>query len=127
MEAIKLIHVCCALLTGLSFFVRGIWMLQASPWFQARITKTIPHLIDTILLLSGLWMAVHWQLNPIQHPWLLAKLLALLLYIGLGMMAFRFAKSREQRFVYWGLALLLLLHLYGFALSKSLLYLQMLV
>jgi uncharacterized membrane protein SirB2 len=122
MELVKIIHVLCAVLTGISFFVRGVWMMHDDPRFQARLTRIFPHVVDTILLLTGVWMALYWQWQPVDHPWLLAKLLFLLLYIGFGLMAFRFATAREWRFVFWGLALLVLLHIYGFALSKNLLY-----
>ncbi len=55
----------------------------------AKHLKIIPHINDTLLLISGISMAVIAEYNPLYHPWLLAKLIALLLYIGFGMLAFK--------------------------------------
>ena len=59
--------------------------------------RTWPHLIDTLLLLSGLWMAVSLHLHPGNSPWLGAKLLALLIYIALGFVALRLGRTRRIR------------------------------
>lgn len=51
--------------------------------------RVIPHINDTLLLISGVSMAFIAGFNPMAHPWLLAKLVALLLYIIFGMLAFK--------------------------------------
>lgn len=73
---------------------------------QQRWVKIAPHSIDTVLLTSAILLA--WQLGytPFNSPWLAAKIIALLLYIGLGMLAFRFAKTKTSRLYAWLAALL---------------------
>jgi uncharacterized membrane protein SirB2 len=63
--------------------------------------RIAPHSVDTVLLVSA--VALAWQLGftPFNSPWLAAKIVALLLYIGLGMLAFRYAKSFEMRLIAW--------------------------
>lgn len=119
-QYIKWLHMACAALTALSFTLRGIWMINESPVFFQRWTKILPHVIDTLLLLSALlllWLA-GW--NPAANSWLMAKIIALLLYIGLGMLAFRFVKRKRWRIVCWLLALLVLMQIYVLARSKTL-------
>jgi uncharacterized membrane protein SirB2 len=103
---LKAIHITCVALSFILFFMRGIWLLRGSPIMQQRWVKIAPHSIDTILLSSAILLA--WQLgySPANSPWLAAKIAALLLYIALGMLAFRFAKTNRQRLWAWMAALL---------------------
>ncbi len=72
---------------------------------QQKWVKIAPHLVDTVLLLTGIWMALQLkQLNG-NLAWLWPKMIALLLYIVSGMIAFRFAKKQTTRILFWLLAL----------------------
>ena len=53
-QILKHIHVTCATLSFLLFFVRGIWSLNGSPIMRQRWVKTVPHFVDTALLASAL-------------------------------------------------------------------------
>lgn len=94
---LKLLHQACALLSVSGFALRGGLMLADSALLRQRWMRTWPHLIDTLLLVSGLWMAVNLQLHPGNSPWLAAKLVALLVYIGLGFVALRLGRTRRVR------------------------------
>ncbi len=93
-------------------------MLQDSPLRQHRMVKVIPHCIDTVLLVSAIILAVSWHLNPLHHPWLLLKIVALFAYIGCGFVAFRFGKNRQIRAFFWILALLILAGIFVLAFTK---------
>ena len=95
--ALKHLHMTCAALSGLFFFVRGIWMLLDSPKLQQRWVKIAPHIIDTILLASALTMAVWSSQYPFVQNWLTAKLLALIAYILLGTVALKRGKTKTVR------------------------------
>ena len=122
MEYIKSLHVAFAVLTGLSFFIRGVWMIAETPLLQKTVTRIVPHLIDTVLLGTALLLAFDRQLNPFDHPWLLAKITALAAYIGCGLMAFRYGKTKNQKTGFWLLALGILFCIYGFALTKRVIF-----
>jgi uncharacterized membrane protein SirB2 len=106
MSSLKVIHVSAVVASFTLFFLRGIWLLRGSPVMRQRWVKVAPHSIDTVLLLSAIALA--WQLGvtPFNSPWLTAKIVALLVYIGLGMLAFRFARTTAQRLTAWLSALL---------------------
>jgi uncharacterized membrane protein SirB2 len=72
-------------------------MLADSPLLQARFVRIAPHVVDTVLLASAVWLAWHLGQIPFVHAWITAKLLALLLYIGLGMFALRRGRTKRQR------------------------------
>lgn len=99
--AIKYLHIACAIASYLLFFTRGIWMLQSSPKLQQRWVKIAPHVIDTVLLASAITLAWQLALSPFDAPWLLAKIIALLLYIVLGSYALKRGKTRNIRLTFW--------------------------
>ena len=94
---LKLLHQASVLLSLCGFLLRGGLMLAGSELLYRRWMRSWPHLIDTLLLVSGVWMAFNLHLHPGNSPWLTAKLIALLLYIGLGFVALRLGKTRGIR------------------------------
>ena len=92
---------------------------MAQPWRQWRLLKMAPHVIDTVLLTSALWLA--WRIGqyPFVNSWLTAKVLALLLYIGLGMRALGRNTPPAQRPAYFAAALLSVAYIVGVALTRS--------
>lgn len=82
------------MLSGIGFLVRGLGRLLGAPWLGRRIVRVLPHVVDTLLLSAGVALAIWSGRSPSAHPWLAAKLLALVVYIGLGLVALRFARSR---------------------------------
>ena len=119
MLIIKHLHALFALLSILGFIVRGIWLLNNSPLFRAKLTKILPHINDTLLIVSAFWLLASYHWNPFDHPWILAKITALLVYIGLGLMAFRFAKNRSSQLIYWLAALCTVFYILAVAITKS--------
>lgn len=116
---LNMAHVSSALLSISGFALRGYWMLTDNPLLQRRLTRVLPHIIDTLLLGSAIGMLFLWQTTPLQLPWLIAKIVGLLLYIGLGMVALRFGKTRRQRATAFALALLVAAYILAVAYSKS--------
>jgi len=116
---IKTIHLSCIVLSFSGFFVRGIWMLQDSVRLRQRWVKTAPHIIDTLLLASAIILAVQMRISPLVHAWLMAKIIALLVYIGAGMVALRFGRSRNVRLGAWVFGLLTFMYIVSVAFSKS--------
>lgn len=116
---LKHIHVTCAVLSGLGFCLRGWWMFRQSALLQARLTRTLPHLLDTCLLGSALSMAYMSGQYPFVQDWLAAKLLALVLYILFGTVALKRGKTKKTRSIAFLLALLTYAYLVNVALSRS--------
>lgn len=86
---VKLIHQGAVVLSVAGFALRGAGLLAGAAWARGRVAKRLPHLVDTVLLLSALLLAWMLRLNPAQAPWLMAKIIGLVLYVALGMLALR--------------------------------------
>src|SRR5690606_41579279 len=92
--AIKHLHMTAAGLSILFFVIRAYWSVTGSDKLQHRLVKTLPHVIDTVLLLAGITLAA--MIGPNQ-PWILAKIVALIAYIGVGTFAIRRGKTPKSR------------------------------
>lgn len=121
MEAIKTIHVTCVVLSFAGFFVRGVWMLRDSTLLQQRWVKITPQIVDTVLLVSAIVLACQMRFSPIEQPWLMVKIVALLAYIGVGLVALRLGRSKAIRLYAWLFSLLIFIYIVSVALSKSVL------
>jgi len=116
---LKSIHIGTVMLSIGGFSVRGMLMLANSPLIWNRAVRTFPHIIDTLLLVSGLWMAFLINQYPGTSAWLTAKLVALVLYIGLGFIALRLGKTRGIRVAAFLGALLCFVYMALVAVHKS--------
>jgi len=107
LSLLKVLHVALALVSGAGFALRGAWMLRDSRLLEARWVRTAPHVVDTLLLASGISLALGFGYSPLSQPWLAAKLIVLVLYIGAGTLALRRGRSRQIRVLALVVALVL--------------------
>ncbi|MEO8805601.1 MAG: SirB2 family protein [Burkholderiaceae bacterium] len=102
---VKLVHQAAVTLSLTGFFARGAGALAGARWVAGRTAKTLPHIVDSVLLVSALALAWMLGLTPGNAPWLLAKVIGLVLYIGLGVIALRPGRPRAVRAAAWVSAL----------------------
>lgn len=119
MGTLKTLHVTFAVLSFVGFFIRGIWMLKDSPLLRQRWVKITPQVVDTVLLASAIVLAVQLRFSPMGQPWLMAKIIALVVYIGVGLVALRLGRTKRIRLFAWLLGLVIFLYIVSVALSKS--------
>lgn len=105
---LKTLHVATVVIALALFLLRGVWMIAESPRLAARWTRIVPHINDTVLLVSGIALAWTLSLSPLEHGWLAAKIVALLAYIVLGTIALKRGRTRGQRIAAWIAALVVL-------------------
>ncbi len=96
-------------------------MLRDSPVLKQSWVKITPQLVDTVLLVSAIILAVQLRFSPMEQPWLMAKIIALLAYIVAGLVALRFGRTKRTRLLAWLLGLVIFLYIVSIALSKSVL------
>lgn len=113
------LHVTTALISVLLFIGRGIWVLQQPQRSRPRWMKWLPHANDTILLILGIMLMRTVQQYPLTNSWLTYKLIALLIYILLGMVAMKWAKTGRIRFMAWLAALVIFAYMLGVAVTKQ--------
>lgn len=115
--ALKYLHVTCVVLSIAGFTLRGVWMLSGSPLLGHRLTRVLPHVVNSVLLLSAIAMAVMIGQYPFVAGWVTAKVVGLLAYIVLGAIALRRGRTRTLRAV----AFVAALAVYGWIVSVALL------
>lgn len=115
------VHVCTAFASIAGFFVRGIWMMQSSSILQMRWVRIVPHVNDTVLLLSAIALAIITTQYPGPSAWLNAKIIALIIYIVLGIVALNRGKTKGIQIASWGFALLTYAYILTVAFSKNVL------
>lgn len=116
---LKSIHQSMAALSFAGFFARGVGMLAGAAWVKSRPAKTLPHVVDTVLIVSAIALAWMLGLTPTNAPWLTAKIVGLLAYIGLGMVALRFGRTRGTRAAAWIAALATFGYIVSVAITKD--------
>lgn len=117
--ALKLVHQGAVTLSIAGFVARGAASLAGAAWVRGRAARTLPHAIDTVLLASAIGLAWMLRLNPLETPWLAAKIAGLLAYIGLGMVALKPSRPRPVRVVAWLAALLCFAQIVATAITKQ--------
>jgi uncharacterized membrane protein SirB2 len=115
---LKLVHMSFAALSVGLFALRGIWMLLESPQRDARWTRIAPHVIDTLFLATGIWLAVRIGQYPFVQPWLTAKVLGLVAYIILGSIALKRGPTKAIRAAAFVAALAVFAYIVGVARAR---------
>ncbi|MGB0865528.1 MAG: SirB2 family protein [Granulosicoccaceae bacterium] len=116
---IKQLHMSLAVISVTGFALRFVWMLCGSALIEHRLSKVLPHVVDTFLLLSGLTLAYTLKLSPLAVPWLGLKLILLLVYIVLGTLALKRAPNRPLKLLSFVGALLAFAQMLGVAINHS--------
>lgn len=114
---LKSFHIMLAYLTTIGFVVRSIWSFIDSPMRDQKWVRVLPHVIDTLLLAIGVTLAFNIGAS-LTDSWLAAKLLALLGYIGFGVLAMR-ATSRPMQLFGFFAALACVGYLFAVAFTRS--------
>jgi uncharacterized membrane protein SirB2 len=116
---LKHLHITTVYLTLALFLLRGFWMLVDSPRLQARWVRIVPHANDTLLLAAAIGLLVTTWGNPLQQPWLMAKIIGLLAYIGLGTVALKRGRSQAMRIKAFFAALGVFAYIIAVAVTKQ--------
>ncbi len=95
---IKHLHITLVVISVGGFVLRGVLMLLQSKILQQRWIKRLPHIGDTLLFASGIFLAWSSHQYPfVNSYWLTSKMLALVAYIGFGMLALNYGRNRIIR------------------------------
>lgn len=118
---IRNLHLLTVAVTISLFLLRFYWQRTGSAMLQRRWVRILPHINETLLLLSGasLVMITHFYPFSPQGSWLTEKLLGVIIYIALGSVALsRRPRSDRTRWIAFIVALIALVTIIKLALSK---------
>ncbi|NND44667.1 MAG: SirB2 family protein [Xanthomonadales bacterium] len=114
---LKTLHILLALLSISGFMLRWWWMSVSSPLATHRLTRILPHLVDTLFLATGIALAWLLRQYPFVHGWLTAKVIGLVVYIVLGTLALKRLDSMRGR--RWAFVAALLTYAWIVAVARS--------
>lgn len=97
--AVKHLHLSTIVISLALFILRFYWVNRNPEKMQKKWVKVTPHIIDTVLLLSALTLCFIIQQYPFVDAWLTEKVMGLVLYILMGMVALKWANTTAVR---WG-------------------------
>lgn len=117
--AFKHVHMLCAVISIISFIIRGALAIKGSGILQKKWVRIAPHIIDTVLILSAIGLMVSIQQYPFVNGWLTAKLIGLLVYILLGVYTLRIAKTQPARIAGYLLAIATFVYIASVAVTKT--------
>ena len=93
------LHLTSVALTISLFILRYWWRWSNHPRFQARWVRVLPHIVDSVLLLSGVGLIALTGYLPftVKGAWLTEKLFGVIIYIVLGFIALGRHRPRGQQ------------------------------
>ncbi len=109
-------------MVGLSialFLLRAFLLYTWPRALNARWLKVVPHVIDTLLLLSAIGLMLVLEQYPLTQHWLTAKVLGLVAYIGFGTVALKRGRNLKTRSLALVATLLSLGYILGVAMTHS--------
>jgi uncharacterized membrane protein SirB2 len=118
-QTLTTIHLITVAITLSGFLLRGIWMLQDSANLKRPIVRILPHVNDTILLVSAVWAGALINQYPFFNSWLTAKLMGTLVYIVFGAIALTYGRTRTQRVVAFAAALVAFAYIVSVSVCRS--------
>lgn len=116
---VKSVHVGSVILSGAGFALRGLWMLSGSELLRHRVTRIVPHVVDTVLLASAIVLVAMSGQYPTTFPWVAAKIIALVVYIVLGAVALKRGRTLAARSVALLLAAATFAYIVAVALARN--------
>ncbi|MDH3977654.1 MAG: SirB2 family protein [Gammaproteobacteria bacterium] len=116
---LKSTHMIAVALTISGFVLRGFWMMRGSALLNTRLARTLPHINDTVLLVSALSTAAILGQYPFVDAWLTAKVLGLVAYILFGAVALTYGKTRQIRIFAFAAAVTSFAYVVSVAFTKN--------
>ena len=116
---IRALHVTCVALSGSLFALRGVLRLSNAALANHSALRIASVIIDSVLLATAVLLTLIIRQYPVESGWLTVKLLLLVLYIALGLLALKRATTRSGRAVAFGGALLTFAAIIGVAITHQ--------
>lgn len=110
---IRHLHIAMVLLSGALFVLRGAGTLAGGRWPKSWPVRWTSYAIDTTLLTAALMLLTMLPWAVFSNGWLTAKIVLLVVYIALGIMALKDARDIGTRAALYVAALLV----YAFMIS----------
>lgn len=96
---LRQLHIACVILSGSLFTFRGLLHIAGVASVNHWAVRIASYLIDSVLLIAAILLTLIVHQYPFVHAWLTMKILLLVLYIVVGYIALKRARTRRGRVV----------------------------
>lgn len=96
-------HLMFVVISLLFFTCRAVANLLEAQWLQKKWAKISPHIIDTLLLGTGIALTTAIQQYPLAHHWLTVKIALLVFYIVFGALGMK-ATEKTKKILFFSLS-----------------------
>lgn len=97
-QAVVHIHVAAVMISLAFLSFRFALMLKDSSILQQKWLKITPHIVDTVLLGTAIWLLTLSSMVEIDG-WVASKVIGVILYIVSGIFALKWAKTNRSRVI----------------------------
>lgn len=94
---IRMVHITCVVLSGALFFLRGAGVFVGARWPMRLPVRLASYSIDTVLLTAALMLVTVLPGAVFANGWLTTKLILLVVYVVLGSLALKRARTPRTR------------------------------
>lgn len=92
---LKLFHI-VFVFSSLASFTGRVALSQFNPGLlQAKLLKVAPHVIDSLLLLSGIALVIQGNWLEGEYGWIVSKFILLLFYVFFGVITMRSSGNKR--------------------------------
>lgn len=116
---IKQIHVLTVIVSFIGFFMRGMVVMSRSSQVNARWFRVVPHINDTILIVTAVVLTIYIGQYPFADAWLTAKLVALVFHVVVGAYAIKHAKTFTAQLLSWLFSIVVFVYIVGVAYTRD--------
>lgn len=103
--ALKNIHMLAIALSAILLSIRYALLMANSSLLEKKVLKITPHVVDTVLLLTGVGLIISLGFIPFTpgNEWFTEKVTCILAYFALGFFTLKVAKHKLLRtFAFFG-------------------------
>lgn len=105
------------IISSLASFIGRVILSEFKPeLLQAKIYKILPHILDTLLLVSGIALVFQESWLSGEYGWIISKLVILLTYIIFGVLCMR--AHGPKRWLFFVAALASFAYIFIIAITK---------
>ena len=102
---IRAAHLLAVVLSGMLFAARGLGVLAGARWPLHAIVRYSSYAVDTVLLTAALMLVSVLPAATFANHWLTVKLVLVVVYVGLGTLALKRARTPRGRAICYVAAL----------------------
>ena len=114
---LKHIHLLFVAVVAISFIGRVVLAEYRPEMLQRKWIKLSPHILASLLLLTGIALVFQGNWLASTYGWIIAKVILMFVFIGLGLMTMR--EKGQKRWMFFAATLFCLFYIIKIAFTKQ--------